>query len=63
MRAQGASLSMVGFPSPAPPLYDAFLLTLFILPLKKIIYFRLCWVFVALQGLSLVAVSGVYSLL
>ena len=29
--------------------------------LKKLIYFWLCWVFVAAHGLSLVAASGGYS--
>ena len=29
---------------------------------KKFIYFWLCWVFIAVRGLSLVAVSGGYSL-
>ena len=28
---------------------------------SSFIYFWLCWVFIAVQGLSLVAVSGVYS--
>ena len=51
---------MVPCPCPCPRSSDnKLLLYLFI----YLIYFWLCWVFVAARGLSLVAASGVYSLL